>query len=256
MQNQTVCSEDSTVDITGCQPLEVHAGRSRRIINRSGGTWSRPCPRPMHVRFLLTTSTFTPVTTSITFRHIPTSISSPTLDLALPRGTIILLSGAPDRGKALTAESVAAESQVSPLATAAEYLDLRPMEMRANCRAERTYTQAKTPSSSSLTQPISYSKHATTMKSREMSSYPSSFVLFERCGIPRKHHFSLLRTTSTPSIEPSKAASTPPCNNAKSSMPNPFRTIPPDLPRQTQRFLSLRPPPAYATLRRRCQVLR
>lgn len=67
MQNQTVCSEDNTVDITGCQPLEVHAGRSSRIIHCSGGTWSRPCPRPMHVRFLLTTSTFIPVTTSITF---------------------------------------------------------------------------------------------------------------------------------------------------------------------------------------------
>ncbi|KAL9533141.1 hypothetical protein SMMN14_03149 [Sphaerulina musiva] len=41
-----------------------------------------------------------------------------------------------------------------------------------------------------------------------------------------KASFSLLRTTSTPSIELSKAASTPPCNNTKSSMPNPFGTIP------------------------------
>lgn len=31
---------------------------------------------------------------------------------------------------------------------------------------------------------------------------------------------------------------------------------PADLPQQTQRFLSLRPPPACATLRRRCQGLR
>lgn len=137
MQNQTVCSEDNTVDITGCQPLEVHAGRSGRIINRSGGTWSRPCPRPMHVRFLLTTSTFTPVTTSVTFRHLPTSISSPTLDLAFPRGTIILLSETPDGGKALTAESGAAESQVSPLATAAEDLDLRPIEMESEQQSRK-----------------------------------------------------------------------------------------------------------------------
>lgn len=132
MQNQTVCSEDNTVDITGCQPQEVHAGR---IINRSGGTWSRPCPRPMHVRFLLTTSTFTPVTTSITFSHLPISISSPTQDPALPRGTIILLSGTPDGGKALTAESGAAESQVSPLATAAEDLGLRPAEVESELQS-------------------------------------------------------------------------------------------------------------------------
>lgn len=51
MQNQTVCSEDSTVDITGCQPLEVHAGRSGRITNRSGGMESSmpaayACPLP------------------------------------------------------------------------------------------------------------------------------------------------------------------------------------------------------------------
>lgn len=109
MQNQTVYSEDNTVDITGCQPQEVHAGRSGRIIHCSGGTWSRPCPRPMHVRFLVSTSTFIPVTTSITFSRLPTSVSSPTLDLAVPRGTIILLSGTPDGGKALTAESGAAE---------------------------------------------------------------------------------------------------------------------------------------------------
>lgn len=135
MQNQTVCSEDNTVDITGCQPQEVLAGRSGRIIHCSGGTWSRLCPRPMHVRFLLTTSTFTPVTTSITFSRLPTSVSSPTLDLALPRGTIILLSGTPDGGKALTAESGAAESQVSPLATATEDLDLRPMEMESELQS-------------------------------------------------------------------------------------------------------------------------
>lgn len=137
MQNQTVCSEDSTVDITGCQPLEVHAGRSGRIIHCSGGTWSRPCPRPMHVRFLLTTSTFTPVTTSISFSHLPISISSPTLEPALPRGTIILLSGAPDRGKAPTAESGAAESQVSPLATAAEDLGLRATEMESELQSRK-----------------------------------------------------------------------------------------------------------------------
>lgn len=131
MQNQTVCSEDNTVDITGCQPQEVHAGRSGRIINRSGETWSRPCPRPIHVRFLLTTSTFTPVTTSITFSHLSTSISSPTLEPALPRGITILLSGTPDGGKALTAESGAAESQVSPLPTATEDLDLRPTQMES-----------------------------------------------------------------------------------------------------------------------------
>jgi len=135
MQNQTVCSEDNTVDITGCQPLEVHAGRSGRIINRSGGTWSRPCPRPMHVRFLLTTSTFTPVTTSVTFRHLPTSISSPTLDLALPRGTIILLSGTPDGGKALAAESVAEGLQVLPLAIASEDLGLRPTEAESELQS-------------------------------------------------------------------------------------------------------------------------
>lgn len=137
MQNQTVCSEDNTVDITGCQPLEVHAGRSGRIIDCSGGTWSRPCPWPMHVRFLLTTSTFTPVTTSITFSYLPTSISSPTLEPALPRGTIILLSETPDGGKAPTAESGAAESQVSPLATATEDLDLRPMEMESELQSRR-----------------------------------------------------------------------------------------------------------------------
>lgn len=137
MQNQTVCSEDNTVDITGCQPQEVHAGRSGRIINRSGGTWSRPCPLPMHLRFLLTTSTFTPVTTSITFSHLPPSISSPTLDLALPRSTIILLSGTPDGGKAPTAESGAAESQVSPLATAAEDLSLRPTEMESELQSRK-----------------------------------------------------------------------------------------------------------------------
>lgn len=135
MQNQTVRSEDNTVDITGCQPLEVHAGRSGRIIHCSGGTRSRPCPRPIHVRFLLTTSTFTPVTTSITFSHLLTSISLPTLEPALPRGTIILLSGTPDRGKALTAESVAAESQVSPLATATEDLDLRPTEAESELQS-------------------------------------------------------------------------------------------------------------------------
>lgn len=137
MQNQTVCSEDNTVDITGCQPLEVHAGRCGRIINRSGRTWSRPCLRPMHVRFLLTTSTFTPVTTSVSFSHLSISISSPTLEPALPRGTIILLSGTPDGGKALTAESGAAESQVSPLATAAEDLDLRPMEMESELQSRK-----------------------------------------------------------------------------------------------------------------------
>lgn len=135
MQNRTVCSEDNTADITGCQPQEMHAGRSVRIINRSGGTWSRPCPRPMHVRFLLTTSTFTPVTTSITFSHLRTSISSPTLDPALSRGTLILLSGTPAGGKALTAESVAAESQVSSLATAAEDLDLRPAEVESELQS-------------------------------------------------------------------------------------------------------------------------
>lgn len=137
MQNQTVCSEDNTVDITGCQPQEVHASRSGRIINRSGGTWSRPCPRPMHVRFLLTTSTFTPVTTSITFSRLPTSVSSPTLDPTLSRGTIVPLSGTPDGGKALTAESGAAESQVSPLATAAEDLDLRPIEMESEQQSRK-----------------------------------------------------------------------------------------------------------------------
>lgn len=135
MQNQTVCSDDNTVDITDCQPLEVHAGRSGRIIHCSGGTRSRPCPRPIYVRFLLTTSTFTPVTTSITFSHLRTPISSPTLEPALPRGTIILLSGTPDRGKALTAESGAAESQVLLLATATEDLDLRSMEMESELQS-------------------------------------------------------------------------------------------------------------------------
>lgn len=137
MQNQTVCSEDNTVDITGCQPLEVHAGRSGRIIHCSGGTRSRPCPRPMHVRFLLTTSTFTPVTTSITFSHLRTPISSPTLGPALPRSTIILLSGTPDGGKALTAESVAEGLQVLPLAIASEDLDLRPTEMESELQSRK-----------------------------------------------------------------------------------------------------------------------
>lgn len=137
MQNRTVCSEDNTVDITGCQPQEVHAGRSGRIIHCSGGTWSRPCPRPMHVRFLLTTSTFTPVTTSITFSPLPTSISLPTLDLALSRGTIFLLSGTPNRGKALAAESVAEGLQVLPLATATEDLDSRPMEMESELQSRK-----------------------------------------------------------------------------------------------------------------------
>lgn len=59
------------------------------------------------------------------------------MDLALPRGTIILLSGTPDRGKALTAESGAAESQVSPLATAAEDLGLRPTEMESELQSRK-----------------------------------------------------------------------------------------------------------------------
>lgn len=256
MQNQTVCSEDNTVDITGCQPQEVHAGRSGRIINRSGETWSRPCPRPMHVRFLLTTSTFTPVTTSITFSYLRTSILLPTLEPALSRGTTILLSETPNGGKALTAESGAAESQVLPLATATEDLDLRPIEMESKLQS-RKYIYARWNAIFFLLDAADIffeARNNHEVEKNELLSialrvleglkYHESIIIFHVYE-PRRLHRSSLRKP-----HPHLPATT---QRARCQIPLDHLA---DLSRQARRFSSLRPAPTCAALRRRCQGLR
>lgn len=118
-----------------------------------------------------------------------------------------------------------------------------------------TYTHAETPSSFSSTQPISFSKHATTMKSREMSSYSSSFVFWKVWNTTKASFF--ITTNHVGSIDRAfESRIHPSLQRRKELDANSLRDHPADLPQQTRRFSSLRPPSACATLRRRCQGLR